>query len=136
MLFQTEDELLQRVHYWIERWADRQRKCRAEIMSELFYPPSTSVGELSPSNFAVSEDDAAAYYEKHEARSVEMVDAIMSDLRAEVPWAAWAICRRHQLGNMGMNQYERLARGGMIPPGLYTSALEEVTPLMAKRGLL
>lgn len=131
-----QEKELARMDYWMGRWAESLSRDRAEIAADLSYPPTCTIGAMAATNFAVADDDGAAYYDRHEGRQVVVIDTMMSDLRGTVPWAYWAICRKHRLGSMGLDRYDRLAKGGMIPPGMYLSALEELIPAFRARGLL
>lgn len=136
VLFESQEEQVDRATYWVSLWAKRMRKCGAEIIGALWHPSETVIGRMSTSNYSATEEDLQSPYERMEVTQVEALDASMTDLWIDCPWAFWAICRRHELGSMGMSRYERLAAEGRIPPGLYVSALEELIPYLDKKGLM
>lgn len=124
-----------RAHEWLRLWAMMQRSIAAELRP-IGFPAVAAGAGMSATNYMVAADDGAAYYERFEATQAPLIDAAMDDLAAGPHWAWWAICRRHGLGHGGAWRYERLAPGGVLPAGLYTSALVELVPLLQRRGVV
>lgn len=124
-----------RAHDWLKIWADSQRSGFAEIRA-LGFPCVASSANLAATNFMVSDGDSGDYYDRFVASQIGLIDAAMDDLAAGPHWAWWAICRRHGLGHGGAWRYERLAPRGVLPAGLYTSALVELVPLLQRRGVV
>lgn len=132
----TDDPMIEKAHLLIVEWARFMRSNAAEIWQDVGYPPATPVGMQAVTNYAVAEDDAANYYALFDAAQVRVVDTVMDDLRELVPWAAWAIFRRHKLGSSGFVEYEERFKKNELPAGMYVAALEELCPALVSRGLL
>ncbi len=135
-MLDDEDQKIEYVHWWMMRWARSMRRDRAEILADLGYPAMAAGGQLALTNYAVAEEDSAHYYDIHDSRQVEVVDKVMTDMRSDIPWVYWAVCRKHKLGSMGLEEYEKRAAAGAVPPGIYRSALEELAPVLEAHGLV
>lgn len=132
---EEERERAASVHERVAMWAASQRNDASELRKML--PPAVASGtEMAVSNFAVSEDDRDAVYDRLAAAQVEIIDAAMEDLARGPHWAWWAIVRRHRLGGADVWRYELMAPGGVVPPGMYTNALLELEPILVGRGML
>lgn len=126
---------LNQVSEWVKLWAQRQRNDGAELRAMWHPPKAAGMGDAS-SNYMAAEDDGENAYEAFLARQLELVDAAIEDLATGPHWAWWAIMKVHGLGHGGVWRYERLAPGGIVPPGLYTNALLELRPALREKGLL
>lgn len=128
-------QVLEEVAEWVRLWASRQRNDGAELRS-MGHPATASGMGAAQSNYMAAEDDGENAYEVFLARQLERVDAAIGDLATGPHWAWWAIVKVHGLGHGGVWRYERLAPGGVVPPGLYTNALLELLPGLRAKGLI
>lgn len=124
-----------RAEDWLKLWASSQINGRAELRA-MSYPAVAAGASMALTNFMTAEDDAANYYDRFALSQIDLIDAAMLDLAAGPHWAWWAICRRHGLGHGAVWRYERLAPGGVLPPGIYTNAVVELVPLLRRRGVI
>jgi len=123
---QAQTEILD---YWLQQWAHWMRNDAAELKRELGYGKHTTEGRHALSNYSVAAEDGALVWDIRREKTVQDVDSVIGELKRQMPWTWWAICRRHGLATVW--HFRQLD-----PDEAYWHAVEELRLLVEERGLV
>ncbi len=117
------------IHHWLSQWAHWMRNNAAEIRRDVGYGHATVEGKQMITNYSTAEDDGTLIWDLRREKTVLDVDALLGDLKLQMPWTWWAICHRHGLATVW--KFPRLD-----PEEAYWNAVEEMALLVEERGLV
>jgi hypothetical protein len=126
---EQQQEQTEILDYWLQQWAAWMHNNAAELRRELGYGNVVAAGRHALTNYCAAEDDSGLTWDMRREKTVNDIDTVVTDLKRQMPWTWWAICRRHGLSSVW--HFPRLD-----PDEAYWNAVEELQAATEERGMV